>query len=134
VVSGPGTGFGLTIDRTTYPARGNGDSQEMIARLTLRNGQEEPLSVTFPSGQRFDLQIWNNRGESVYTWSADKLFLQAMETIVIRPREEKNWVVDVPLAALPEGRYAVKAWLTSSEPPVFWAALSFEIRPSEPAQ
>lgn len=134
VISGPGTGFGLTIDRTTYPVPGERDSPEMIARLTLRNGQEQPLSVTFPTGQRFDLQIWNDRGESVYTWSADKLFPQVMETIVIGPHEEKNWVVDVPLAALPEGRYAVKVWLTSSEPPVFSAALSFEIRPSEPAQ
>jgi hypothetical protein len=121
--------FGLTLDRYVYPA-----SAEMIARLTLRNTNWEPLELRFPTSQTFDLVLRNEKGDIVYQWSEGKAFLQVYRSETYGYGEQ-NYAILVPLAArtgapLPAGKYSAEAWLTTALPQSYRASAGFEISSS----
>jgi len=128
VISAPEVAFTLSLDRARYVLRDQ--PPVMTARLTLRHTQSEPIRLTWPSGQRFDLEIRNERGDRVYRWSDGKAFILVfgVEEFV---HGEKNFAVQVPLAeansrALPPGKYVAEGWLATS-PKVYAATVGFEI-------
>ncbi|MBI1787989.1 MAG: hypothetical protein HYR60_10630 [Acidobacteria bacterium] len=120
VVSAPEVSFSLTIDRAIYP-----QGAEMTARLALRNTQDEPLRLVFPSGQTFDLAIQNEAGVEVWRWSRGKLFTLGIRNETVGPGEN-NEVLLAPLP-FPPGQYKVEAWLATM-PRFYVAVLGFEIR------
>ena len=111
--------FTLATDALRYKA---GQQAEMLAQVTLRVSQ--PITLTFPSGQNTDLQIKNDKGEIMYTWSMDKLF--AMVFREERIEGERNWAMSVPIGNLAPGKYTAEAWLTTS-PRQYSAVVTFEI-------
>ena len=130
--------FQLSLDRAVYyadfmpPVDPRRSVPQMTARLTLRNTHPEPLPLTFPSGQSYDLVLKTEDGKEVYRWSEGKAFTQALrrETLALG---ERNYVIVVPLAdkagkTLPEGRYLAEAWLTTMGPRLYSATLGFELR------
>ncbi len=124
-VSAPLVSFALSLDNKTYKP---GD--KMTARLTLRNTQPQPLVLEFSSGQEYDVVIQDSAGKEVYRWSAGKMFAQLMHNVSVAG--EKNWVVDITLAApLPAGKYAVQAWLTTTGTPSkkYSASSGFDVTP-----
>jgi len=112
-------GFGVTLDSATYR---RGDT--LTARLTLRNTQAEPLRLTFPSGQDFDLVIHDRGGAEVYRWSEGRAFTLAIRMVEIR--DERNWVILTPVG-LPPGNYNATASLAVSGVK-FEAAAPFAVR------
>jgi hypothetical protein len=116
-------GFTIALDGHTYQAR---EDAEMIVRLTLRSSHPDPLQLVFPSGQSFDVKIYNDRGEIVYTWSADKLFAQVFRTETFGPGE-KTFGLTVPIGRLPRGRYAAEGYFTT-QPRMYTGIAHFEIR------
>jgi len=135
VVSAPEVAFSLAIDRAVYVIDPQRAAPTMTARLTLRAvHQAEPLRLTFPSGQRFDLGLKNERGDVVYRWSEGKFFTLAIGTETLS-HGEKNYVVAAPLAGkdsrpLPPGNYVAEGWLTTMGPRAYSASVGFEIRPA----
>lgn len=124
-LTGPQVSFTLTLDKTTYPTQ----NADMIARLTLSVKQAEPLSLTFSSGQMFDLVVRNSAGKDVYRWSAGVLFAQIVQTIQVSG--EKNWVVHAVLgkaAALPPGQYTAEGYLTPTGDKRYTATVGFEVK------
>jgi hypothetical protein len=115
--------FAMALDGHTYRA---GQDAEMLVRLTLRSSHPDPMSLVFPSSQNYDLKIYNERGDIVYTWSADKLFLQVLRTERFGPGE-KTFAFSVPIGQLAPGRYAAEAYL-STQPRMFSAVVNFEVR------
>jgi hypothetical protein len=62
----------------------------------------------------------------VYTWSADKIFIQAIRQVSFTG--ETNFAAEVPLnETLKPGRYKLEGWLTTN-PVRFRAETSFEVR------
>ncbi len=55
--------------------------------LTITNHTENTVTVEHTSGQKYDFQLLDAAGEILYTWSADKLFIQALTTTEIAPGE-----------------------------------------------
>jgi hypothetical protein len=129
VLSEPEIAFSLTLDKPQY---GGDDVPVLTARLTLRSTRSEPVTLTFPSGQRFDLVIRNESGQEVFTWSVGRAFVLAFGTERFGPGE-RNWMVMAPLSAagerLPAGRYTAEAWLTTVSPRTYVASVGFEILP-----
>jgi len=135
VISGGDAGFSLTLDKHIYyanlmpPVDPRRAIPAAVVRMTLRNATGDPLELTFTSGQRFDIVMYNADGKEVYRWSADKSFIALVgrETITA----EKNWVEAIPLGQgdrpLPAGRYVAFAELKSEGKP-FNATVTFEIR------
>ena len=135
-ISASETSFQLALDHAIYtanlqpPVDPRNAVPLMIARLTLRHIRQEPLRLTFPSGQRFDLVIRNERNDVVLSWSASRSFIQVIGTETIEG--ERNWVIEVPLGAgstpLPQGRYVAEGWLTTEGPRAWTASVGFEVR------
>lgn len=136
VLSTPELSFTLTLDRALYyanlmppvdPARA---VPVVTARLTLRNTTGLPLELVWPSGQRYDLQVRNEKGQVVWRWSDGKAF------ILLFGREsftgERNYVERILLGDAsgkpwPAGRYLLEGWLTT-EPRTYTASVPFEIQ------
>jgi hypothetical protein len=114
--------FAMALDKTVYPTGAN----NIEVRLTLRNSNPEPLKLTFPSQQSFDLKIYNERGDTAYVWSADKLFAQVVREIAVVGERTFAFKAEVP--NLPAGKYVAEGFLTSQ--PKFSASVSFEVVPA----
>jgi hypothetical protein len=121
VLSEPEVGFTFTLDRANYEP-----GQTMTARFTVRATQPDPLELTFPSGQRFDLLFRNERGDTVFRWSEGRAFTQVLGTE--RIFGERNWVVQVPIPA-EAASYVAEGWLTTTAPRVFRSQIGFTVGP-----
>lgn len=119
-LSQPETSFALSLGAATVP-RGTANLE---ARLTMR-ATAAPVTLDFTSSQRFDFSIRNDRGDTVYTWSATRLFLAVVGQEVISG--ERNWIDALPVSTLPEGRYSVEGWLTTSTGKRYQASVGFEV-------
>lgn len=135
VVSDRETFFQLTLDKPLYtanlmpPVDPAQATPLLRARFTLRHTGEKPLLVELPSGQVYDFAIRDNKGETVYQWSAGKAFPQVVEQMAVGPGE-RNWVLVIPLArdgkVLEAGDYVAEAWLATT-PKRYSAAVGFRI-------
>jgi hypothetical protein len=124
VVSGPETSFSLALDRNRYEIKGiQPPAATMIARLTLRNTQQDPVELTWPDGQRYDLEIRNEKGEAVYRWSEGRAFPLFFSRELFSG--ERNYVIQAPTPLSP-GRYTAEAWFTTL-PRQYSATVSFQV-------
>lgn len=127
----PESSFGISISPVRLAPPGAQTliaSQEIQVKMTLRHfNQPEPLELNFSSSQSFDIGIYNDRGERVYTWSATRLFLAQQRTE--RINGEQNWTAIVPVSPqLRPGRYVIEAFLTTEGGPVFRAVVPYTVR------
>lgn len=97
----------------------------LSARLTLNHRLADPLKLTFSSSQIYNFQLRNVRGDVVYTWSADKIFLAAVQELSIKG--EQSWIETIPQAGLPAGSYSLEGNLVNTEGGRFSATASFRI-------
>lgn len=137
VIGAPHLSVALSIDRPVYymnlmpPVDPGASVPTMTARLTLRNTTDHPIQLAFPSGQRYELEIRNEKGEVVYRWSDGKAFPLMFGEETFGPGE-RNYTILVRLAdkdgkPLPPGNYVAAAWITT-EPRLYDASVSFEIQ------
>jgi hypothetical protein len=77
-----------SLPRSTYDS-----SQVVEVSLTATNTGGAPVSVTFTSGQRFDLVIRRPRGDTVWRWSHDKAFIQVIQTLALQPGESLSFKI-----------------------------------------
>jgi hypothetical protein len=121
-VTEPEVSFTIALNAAKYPVGSTAG-----VRLSLRSTVADPITLNFPSGQSYDLKLFNERGEGVYTWSADKLF-----PLIIRDEQfgpgERTYAFTVPLGELPPGRYRAEGYLTTN-PQLYLGQTSFEIVP-----
>jgi hypothetical protein len=99
------------------------------ATLRIQQPLGRQLKLRFWSGQEYDLRLRDSNGQILYTWSADKLFLQAQHEIVISGGWSANISIPQP-PSIPEGPhvYTIEAWLTTAEnDPQFAAATTIEV-------
>jgi hypothetical protein len=113
--------FTVALDAPSY-ARG----ATLHARLTLRSSAPEPIRLHFPSGQWFELKIYDASGTVVDTWSKDKLFPMIIRDETFGPGE-KTFAVTMPLQGnLAPGRYTAEGYLATN-PVMYLGRVSFEI-------
>jgi Intracellular proteinase inhibitor len=126
VLSAPEVSFTVAVDKSVYAA-----GENALVRMAVRNTSAEPLSLFFPSGQRFDIAIRNQAGVEVYRWSASRVFIQVAgtETLAVG---ERNYAETIALAngagqPLAAGSYRLEAWLATS-PARYAGTVAFDIR------
>ena len=103
---------------------GSAPGGQATVRLTLRNARAQPLTLTFPTAQRFDLVLRDGNGAIVYQWSAARTFAQVLGMLQVTL--EKTWVVQIPVGSLPPGRYTVQAGL-STQPVNYRGQTTFDL-------
>ncbi len=62
-------------------------ASEVTFTLSVINGRAVPTIIQFTSGQQFDVQVFRPDGVPVWTWSADKSFMQALGSRTLAPGE-----------------------------------------------
>jgi len=117
--------FRINLSQKTYAPRAI-----FNLRLTLENWTKEPFKLHFNSGQRFDFAIRDAAGETVYYWSANRLFIAQVSEEVVTG--EKNWTVTEEMDIKP-GEYVLEAWLTTDRKPAFKAQVPFTVAEIGPA-
>ena len=75
------------------------------------------MTLVFPSGQEGDAQLLDADGESVYTWSAARSFVQVIQERTLEPGEELTVVLDADLSDVAPGTYTLELSLTVQDPP-----------------
>ena len=83
-----GLRLAASLPRPTYDA-----GQVVEVSLTATNTGGAAVSVTFTSGQRFDLVIRRPRGDAVWRWSHDKAFIQVIQTVTLQPGESLSFKI-----------------------------------------
>lgn len=95
-------------------ARVRGDT--VVFTLHLSNPTTMPVRLEFSSGQRYDFEVGTLTGESVWRWSADRSFMQALGTEELRAGEtveyREEWAPARP------GSYYVVGHVVSTNKPV----------------
>jgi hypothetical protein len=114
--------FTVALDARVYRIGGT-----MGVRLTARSTDPQPVNLHFPTGQFYELKIFDQNGSLVYTWSAGRSF-----PLIIRDEQfgpgELSYGFSVPLngIGLPPGRYKAQAYITTA-PVMFLGEAPFEI-------
>ena len=89
----------------------------MEVTLTLRNTGADAATLHFSSGQRFDIRVEDPSGESVWTWSATRSFIQALGSETIPAGETMTWTETAPAPTAP-GEYTVVGVVPNREGPL----------------
>ena len=94
----------------TLSAKVNGD---VTLTFTVKNPTADPVKVAYPSGQKYDFVVIDSTtGKSVFTWSANKAFVQALQEETVPGGGTLTFVEKwTPPKA---GRYLARGWLTST--------------------
>lgn len=83
----------------------------------IKNESKEEIILTSTSGQQIEFQLLNEAKEIMYTYSANKLFMQGIVEKKLQPDEE--WKIPLnlqsELAAVPNGSYTLVVWSTTQE-------------------
>ena len=105
IITAPEQSFTSTLDQTVYAT-----GALATARITIRNTQAQPVSLRFPTLQRYDVLVRNAAGDTVYRWSSGRVFGQLASTLQLTG--EKTWMVQfaMPSAA---GSYTVETSLAT---------------------
>ncbi|USK51230.1 hypothetical protein LIT38_07280 [Bacillus sp. CMF12] len=105
----------MPFDFKVMPQAG---TESMEIELHLGNTANYPLRFEFRTSQFYEVEIFNQKGEKVYSSSEGKAFLQAIQTIAVKPDEIKVWKEHWDYRhngkRVKEGKYIVKARLLAS--------------------
>ncbi|HAQ07368.1 MAG TPA: hypothetical protein DCR24_07555 [Bacillus bacterium] len=86
--------------------------------LVLRNNGDIPLSVEFPTSQKYEITVLDSKKNKVYQYSEGRAFAQVIETLVIKPKEtvkwKESWDYSVEGKRIKEGEYTVIAKLKAT--------------------
>lgn len=101
--------FGLALDIHVKPG-----TEQAEMEIILQNRSTEKRELIFSTSQVFEIQIINPKTkETVYTYSANKAFLQAIQRMVLQPKEKRRWRETwvYPNGKVPQGEHVVKLTL-----------------------
>jgi hypothetical protein len=73
--------------------------------MGLRNDKEEEVEFIFNTGQRFELVVYDEKGEQKYRYSKGKMFTQAIQTIALQPGEVYEFTDSWKTDGMEEGEY-----------------------------
>ncbi|RYX84825.1 hypothetical protein EON83_07735 [bacterium] len=106
--------FEAKLDKTEM-AQG----ESVKVSMTVTNTTKEDQTLHFGSGQSFDVQVFNDAGESVWTWGANKRFIMALRDVPLAAGESKTFDATWNGLTFPDfkkgkGTYTIKGILTTN--------------------
>ncbi|QUG40035.1 hypothetical protein KD050_11970 [Psychrobacillus sp. INOP01] len=83
--------------------------------FTIKNESSKEAVLEMSSGQQIEFQLLNKANAVIYTYSANKLFIQEMQEKKLQSGEE--WTIPLnleeELAGVPPGSYTLVVWSTA---------------------
>ncbi|TLS37853.1 BsuPI-related putative proteinase inhibitor [Pseudalkalibacillus caeni] len=85
--------------------------------VKITNNMEEELLLTFPTGQKIEVEVQNKKGEELYRYSEGRMFTQSFEKVRIPPNETKQWTADwnTGINQLEPGPYLITGIITATK-------------------
>lgn len=90
----------------------NEEDKKLI--VEVKNQNERPVKLSYSSGQKFDIKFYKD-GKLVYTWSQDKLFIQATSEKTLIQGESEIYEVSLEELPLEKGAYSYEFYSTAKE-------------------
>ncbi|WP_227936783.1 BsuPI-related putative proteinase inhibitor [Alkalihalobacillus deserti] len=84
---------------------------ELVVTLSVTNNQAQASSIDFSSGQKYELILKNEDGESVYRYSEGMMFTMALVHETFEPSETKVFEERISLDNISAGSYILDAQL-----------------------
>jgi hypothetical protein len=104
--------------------------------FTVINQSPRPVTFTFPTTQRFDIDLLDQSNAVVKAWSDGHAFGNVATTQTMQPGETNTYTGDISLADRQgiqlRGVYAARAFLTDSSGPTVQAATLINVTLIEP--
>jgi hypothetical protein len=121
----PSASFSVSLGATT-------GAGPVLATFRLHVNSKLPLTLSFSSGQEYDLALKDSAGATLWKWSASQTFLQALHQRIVA--DEWSATVEVPwpttaAGVLQPGDYTVEAVVTNANPVPFAATVPVTIAP-----
>ena len=135
-----GISFALKLDHDIYFEPG---ATQLDATMTLVCPVATPVSLTFITGQQFDLEIRDAAGQQVGLWSRGRVFPDLVRTVTIKG--EQKWTASMALPVRDSGdepldavAYTLTGYLTTAGAPTdgggvvraYSATVGFTVRAS----
>jgi len=119
--------FSLSVGPTVGPG-------PVSATFRLQVNSSSPLTLSFSSGQEYDLALNDSAGNTLWTWSASRTFLQSLHQRTVT--DEWSATVEIPWPAAPggglqPGDYTVRASVTAASSTPFAATVPVTIAPRQ---
>ena len=86
--------------------------ENLKIEIVLANRTSSDRNFVFNTGQKYDLRLIDEEGETAYKWSQGQVFTQAREELNISAGKEKVWQVQLNTTRLQRGEYKLEGWLT----------------------
>ncbi|WP_377891298.1 BsuPI-related putative proteinase inhibitor [Alkalihalobacillus sp. R86527] len=86
------------------------DNGKAIFTYRIQNQTEKVQTITFPTSQKYDYKLYNEKGESLKTYSANKSFIKETEIAEVKQAEKLDYTIT--LDSLSSGSYTLEIWLT----------------------
>lgn len=121
VADSPPTPTGLRVvvqTGTLYPKPGD----EVTIILDLINTGSEPLTLQFPTAQRFDFEVIEIQ-RSIWKWSDGRMFAQVVSTLTLAPGESRRFTARWSQRDRDGGLVAPGTYLIRATVPVYPAPL-----------
>ncbi|MFN2508900.1 MAG: BsuPI-related putative proteinase inhibitor [Chthoniobacterales bacterium] len=79
-------GLVLTLQLSPQPIKLS-ELRQMDVKLTLKNKAKRPITLEFPTSQRFEIYLRNSAETILTTWSENHAFAEVTGTVFINPQE-----------------------------------------------
>ena len=79
-------GLVLSVELSPQPIKLS-EVRQMDVRVRLTNRAKRPVTLEFPSSQRFEVFLRNSAEEVLTTWSDNHAFTDAIGSVLINPQE-----------------------------------------------
>lgn len=126
----PSVSVRLSLPTPTVERVYGSDPVLLRTRLRVSPSGVEPLTLQFPTSQRYDFAVRNAAGQTVFSWSSNKAFLQVAGTETIGG--DRIFAIEEQLQGLPDGLYTVEGWLTTAGDRKLASAAPLRIRSQAP--
>jgi hypothetical protein len=83
-------------------------NEKLVLNINILNRTEEKITLEFSSGQKYNIIIKNQKGDIVYNWAENKMFIQAFISKNIKANSSLEFEENLDLQGLARGEYTVE--------------------------
>lgn len=97
---------------TTFNVNSSGNRVDFV--ISVANHTKKAVELRFPTSQTHDFAVLDSKGRTVWRWSSGRMFTQAMQSKVVKPKDTLTITNDWD-ASNAHGEYIAVATLNSGD-------------------